>query len=408
MQSEELLKRDDETELQHHARLVYGKLEDKTLSDYDYEELSEHVYGKQYSSDVARRMMYGSRATLDMIERCGLNESHGDGHSDVLDLIKAEKIELQKERQRFFDQRREYNKMITSDGRFERLIEAVSKATENLNETVGVLYPSCYISRDCSSSEAILVFSDWHYGMVTKNAFNTYDTEECIKRVRHVVCEAIDKIDLHKCKTLSIVLLGDVIHGAIHTSARVASEELTCEQIMNVSEIIAQSIAELSGHVNETYVYSTYGNHARTVQNKNDSIHSDNMERLVPWYLEQRLKSCNNVYVVPQETEEFILFNVCGHDFCAAHGDLDAARTSTRTLTTLFHKKYGKDLEYVILGDKHHRESFEELGVTSMICGALCGSDDYANSKRLFSTPSQLLLIVDEEHGVDAEYRIKC
>jgi hypothetical protein len=65
------------------------------------------------------------------------------------------------------------------------------------------------------------------------------------------------------------------------------------------------------------------------------------------------------------------------------------------------------NLEYIILGDKHHRESFEEMGITSMICGSLCGADDYSSNKRLFSTPSQLLLIFNKD-GLDAEYRISC
>lgn len=43
-----------------------------------------------------------------------------------------------------------------------------------------------------------------------------------------------------------------------------------------------------------------------------------------------------------------------------------------------------------------------------MICGALCGADDYANDKRLYSTPSQLLLIFNPIDGLDAEYRLKC
>ena len=46
--------------------------------------------------------------------------------------------------------------------------------------------------------------------------------------------------------------------------------------------------------------------------------------------------------------------------------------------------------------------------MTAIICGALCGSDDYANGKRLYSTPSQMLLIVSPHNGVDAEYRIAC
>lgn len=47
-------KRDNESDLDYHKRIIYGKLADKTLGDIDYAELSEAAYGQQYSSDVAR------------------------------------------------------------------------------------------------------------------------------------------------------------------------------------------------------------------------------------------------------------------------------------------------------------------------------------------------------------------
>lgn len=59
-----------ETDFEHHKRLVFGKLVNKTLSDVDYEELAQHVYGRDYSSDVARRMMYGSKFTLELLDQC--------------------------------------------------------------------------------------------------------------------------------------------------------------------------------------------------------------------------------------------------------------------------------------------------------------------------------------------------
>ena len=64
-----LTKRPGESELEYHRRLVYGKQLDKTLADYDYSELSEDVYGKPYSADITRRMMYGSKKTLDILEQ---------------------------------------------------------------------------------------------------------------------------------------------------------------------------------------------------------------------------------------------------------------------------------------------------------------------------------------------------
>lgn len=358
-------------------------------------------------------MIYGSRRTLELLDKESLLCIDS---KELINEIDNKTIEMKKERQKFFDQRREYNKMIIADGRREHLYEALRSAAENLTSSVGQMFDNTVENNKSESeasckndeAEAILVFSDWHYGMTTSNIFNKYNTSICKKRVKTVTDAAIERIRLHSCKKLHVVVLGDLFHGAIHTSARVASEELVCEQLMQASEILAQAIERLGHEVSQLFVYTTYGNHARTVQNKKENIHRDNMERLIPWWLSQRLSTHNNITVMPEEENEFIFVNACGHDICASHGDLDSVKSSPRLLSTLFSKKYGKDIEYIILGDKHHPESFDELGVTATICGSLCGTDDYANDKRLFSQPSQLLIIVNEKDGIDAEYRIKC
>ena len=400
----ELERRSGETDFEYHKRLVYGKLVDKTLADVDYSELAEVVYGKPYSSDVARRMMYGSKYTVDLIERFDRSQLSSETLSDIDEKI----IELQKERRRISDQRREFSKVISSDARWDHLKDVIRSSVETLQPLGCMIDQNKKLNPYMSDGEAVLVFSDWHYGMITNNVFNTYDTDICKERVSHIVHEASNRIVLNSCKKLHIIVLGDMIHGNCHVSARVASEEVAVEQLMHASELLAQAICDLGRYVDETFVYVTYGNHARAVPNKQDSIHRDNMERFIPWWLEQRLMTYQDIHVVRGDTNEFLFVNACGHDICAAHGDLDAVRTSARILTTLFNKKYGKNVEYILLGDKHHRESFEELGVTSMVCGSLCGADDYASDKRLYSEPSQLLLIVTPECGVDAEYRLRC
>lgn len=405
----DLERRVGESDIAYHKRLVYGKLEDKTLANVDYDELSRYLYGKQFSRDVARRLTYGSYRTLKILDDQVMNTPTKD---DMSFELAAQTRELQKERQRFFDQRREYNKLLNEEGRREHLEAALAIAAGKLDETVGRIFPDAsmteYLCTLEGSAEAILVFSDWHYGMVADNVFNKYNTKICAERVKRVVHQAVSRITLHRCSKLHIVMLGDALHGSIHTSARVASEELVADQLMQVSEILAQAVEYLSQYVEQTYVYSTYGNHARTIQSKKDSIHRDNMERIVPWWLKQRLKAYDNIVIVPEAENEFLFIESCGHQFVASHGDLDSVKTSPRLLATLFQKKYGMDIEYILLGDKHHRESFDEIGVCAMICGSLCGTDDYANDKRLYSRPEQLLLIVTEEDGVDAEYRIKC
>lgn len=400
-----LSKRQDETDLQHHKRLIFGKLIDKTLSDYDYTELSKYAYGKAYATDVARRLFYGSCKTLQLIDDETIKAIE---ESDIINEIEQKKKELLKERKKFYDQRREYNKLITVEAREEYLHDSIINAANNVGNIIGNLYSDAPTDVIFDDTEAVLVFSDWHYGMKTDNIFNKYDTEICVQRVAKTVSEAKKRIQLHNCKKLNIIVLGDLYHGAIHVSARVASEELVCDQLMQVSEILAQSIVELSNIVEETSVFMTYGNHARTVPNKLDNIHKDNMERIIPWWLEARLKDCKNIKIEEPTGNEFILADVYSFNYCASHGDLDSVKNSPRLLQTLFQKTMGKDIDCIILGDKHHRESFNELGIDSILCGSLCGSDDYANDKRLFSTPSQLLLIVRKGYGTDAEYHLKC
>lgn len=395
----------NESELAYHKRLVYGKLIDKTLADVDYSELAEPVYGQDYSSDTTRKMLYGSCRTLQLLDELSMDSLP----SGTLQEIELARAELMKERQRFFDQRREYKKLLSADGRREHLYEALEKSAERLSETIGRVYEEVpALPYPVSDNEAILVLSDWHYGMVASNIFNRYDTSICRERVKAVFAKTAERIRVHGCNKLHVVVLGDLVHGAIHTGTRVASEELVCDQIMQVAEILAQSIENLSFLVDELVMYFTYGNHARTVQNKHDNIHRDNMERLIPWWIRERLHEYENVRVAEEDETEFILVEAAGHHICAAHGDLDSIRQSTRLLPTLFAKKRGLDLEYIVLGDKHHRESFDELGVTSSMCGSLCGTDEYANGKRAYAEPSQLLLIVNPSCGVDAEYRLRC
>ena len=401
-----LQRADNESAFEYHRRLIHGKLVDKTLADCDYSELAELVYGQSYSSDVARRMMYGSKRTLELFDRSQVQSITDNA---VIRDIEEKTAALKREQQKFWDQRREYNKLVYSDGRREHIYEVLADAANNLSESIGAMFSDNYFDLAYSNgNEAVLVFSDWHYGMKTNNVFNEYNADICKARVTKVVDMAIERLRIHRCSKLHIVVLGDLIHGACHVSARVASNELVADQLMQVSELLAQAIMRLSQFTSETLVYVTYGNHARTVQNKKESMHQDNMERIVPWWLEQRLQAYNNITIMPDNDTEFLFINACGHEICATHGDLDGVKNSPRLLTTIFQKKYNKDIEYILLGDKHHRESFSEFGVTAAICGALCGTDDYANDKRLYSHPEQMMLIVNPQYGVDAEYRLRC
>lgn len=400
-------RREGEADFDYGLRLIEIKVEQKP-DDLDWEDIVEAV-GLDCHRDSLRKAAsvtpYSGYAVAQYFKRkfAAADKPNQDEYLGELDF---KIMEMRKETKRFYDQRREFHKLVDRLGREENLEDRLVDAAIALNEQLPLrVDKNIFYTYD--DNEAILVFADWHYGMKTDNIWEKFNTEVCRNRVERLVETAVERIRLHRCRRLHILLLGDMAHGAIHTSARVASEELVCDQVMQVSEIIAQAVNALADEVEETVVHATYGNHLRTVQNKNDSIHADNMERLIPWWLEQRLGDRGDVVFPEAEYYEFLYFDVCGYNICATHGDLDNVKNAGRTLNTLFVKKYGSEIDYVILADKHHKEEFEELGIESMIVRSLCGTDEYANGKRLYSTPGQLMMVFKPGIGADAYYQIK-
>ena len=383
-----------------------GQAKDTGLLDLSWEDITPRLNTEldieeikwRGSSAFRKHYRWMQRAYDNVFRQNGFIGTRGD------DLDEKTK-ELFKAKKQFEDQRREWKKLETKDARFDHLIGKMTDAVDHLCEVKPLIFNDKLVKPGCK--DAILCLADWHLGMVTDNIWNKYNVEICHQRVIQLVEKTIQHLRQHNIDTLHILLLGDAAHGAIHTSCRVASEEEVCDQLMQVSELIAEVVNKLSEEVTEVNVYSTYGNHMRTIQNKSDSSHSDNMEKIIPWYLEQRLQNNNRVNIVRSDYYEFIYLNVFGYDIVAAHGDLEKFKSFGVTVNTLFTKKYGKTIDYTISADKHHIEEFETMGIESVLVRSLCGTDAYANSIRAYSAPGQTLMIFSPEEGRECTYNIK-
>ena len=383
-----------------------GQAKDSGLIDSTWEELTPILNSQcgideedfRGSSAWRKRYRVMQQAWDDVFSQQQFSDEH-------VATMKEQADELYKAKRQLFDQRREYNKILASDARADHLTE---KLVEAANLVPLENYSNLFAFKNMTSDEeAVLCLSDWHSGQVSKNIWNEYNVEICLQRVSKLYEKVTMALVDHNIKTLHIVLLGDFVNGSIHVGSRVAAEENTCEQLMHVSEVLANFINALSSYVSNINVYSTYGNHARTIQHKDDSIHADNMERVIPWWLKQRLMNNAAVKIVDSDFYEFIYLNVCGYNIVCTHGDLDKFRNLGVTVNSLFTKKYGKSIDYTFSGDKHHLESFEQFGIESALVGSLCGTDEYANNKRLYSNPMQTLCIFTPEDGKLCSYNIK-
>jgi hypothetical protein len=377
------------------------------ISDSDWSEISSK-YGIDMNPDTLRKAqqppLFGGVFVREYYQWKESQNKYKDDDSYMKE-IQIQKDEIYKEKRKLYDQRREYNKLLTSDARSEHLTDEMILAANRLNESRPLEVEEKWITVN-TKKEAVLVFSDWHYGMVTDNLWNKYNTDICRERVAKLVAYTKEYLQLNKIDMLHLCMLGDAAHGSIHTTCRVKSEEDTCDQIMNVAEIIAEAINELSTVVNHVTVYSCYGNHLRTVQNKKDSIDSDNLEKMIPWWLKQRLQKNFKVDIVDSEYKEFTKLNVLGYNICCVHGNLDNFKNLGTTVNTIFSRKFGETIDYTISGDKHHLEEFEQFDIESILVRSLCGTDDYANEHRLYSKAGQTLLIFNNEYGREATYHI--
>ena len=308
-------------------------------------------------------------------------------------------------KKQFYDQRREYNAVLAREAREDHLLECLRESAEKLNEQMPLLNKTGELCPDLST-EAVLVLSDWHYGMVANNVWNRYDTNVCKERLEQLRHKVLNKLALHDVELLHVFVLGDMANGAIHVTSRVAAEEHGVDQLMQVSELIAEFVDDLANRVRYTQIYCTYGNHMRTVPSKKDSIHADNMERIIPWWLAQRFKYREDVVVCETGKDEMLRAVVCGAEVCAVHGDLDGGKDAALALSQLYERAYGRKMQYLFTGHYHSMLDTENYGITSVRAGGMCGVDEYAKNARLFSTPSQTLAIF-ERGELDALYHIR-
>lgn len=390
-------RRNDETQLQYHKRLVYGKLVDKTLSDIDYSELAELAYGQSYSSDVARRMFYGSRRTLQLMD-----EEHVMSTTDntLLSELDAKMIELRKERQKFYDQRNAFNKIVRERSRQEELNEILVDAVKH-GDLPRLNYEPAYI--EPSTNDLLVSLNDIHYGIDINNAWNTYNPDVCRDMMRKYLDRILFIAQTHHSENCIVYNCGDSISGKIHLTIQITNKENVVEQIKGVSELIAEFLAELSSHFNSVKYISVSGNHSR-LDTKENSPYDERMDDLIEWYLDARLQDFENIHIDTQSRVDATMFitDIRGKTYLGVHGDFDGSATKIAALQAMAQRP----LYAVLCGHKHHNMCDEIQGVKMVMAGSFLGVDDFCIQKRIYGKPEQMVCVCDNT-GIVCHYDIE-
>lgn len=316
---------------------------------------------------------------------------------EISDLMK-DKIELQKERVKLSDERIQTNAYIRQLAREETIKEIALQTAKEMNSKK-ILSPT-YIEPEFGTNTAILMLSDWHFGIEIDNYWNKYNPDIAKQRIAKLRDEVIKKCQNNNVEDLYVVNLADLIAGRIHLGLRLESRFDVITQIMQVSEILAELLCDLSQHFKLHY-YDCLDNHSRLEPNKNDAMDLESLARITPWYLKERLGDI--VEINENEYDEGIISFKCrNYEVIGCHGDHDKPNMVVDNMTLMTHKHY----DLVLTAHLHHFSADEKNETLVISNGSLMGTDTYAKNLRLSSKPSQNLIIVTDNCVCECLYRI--
>ena len=391
----DLLKRDNESQIEYVKRIVYGKLVDKTIDD-DYTILAPLVFGKDYSSDVARRMFYGARDILKLID---FNKINNLEDNDIIKQIEDKTLELEKMKIKYQDQKREYKALLRTDARFEHLKNMIF---DEVSKNKYIPFEKQY-KGNTYNNHMVVSLSDWHLGLEEENYWNKVDTEIIKFRTFELQNKVIQLIHRHNIDTIHIEILGDIINGLIHVTTRISNEEDVISQVKIASEILSNFIYNISKEVNNIKVYSSTSNHGRCVANIKESLDTENFELLIPWYLKAKLSDINNIEMINNSIDSGIIYySFLNEVIFASHGHQEKVATVMNDLSQML-KIFPTEIH---LGHYHAYYERDEYDVSVLINGCMSGTDKYAKSIRKTNKPSQNIMIYNEE-GRECTYKVK-
>ena len=302
---------------------------------------------------------------------------------DMIKTLQSKKDEEYKERVRLQDARREYNKELREEARYENLVEVMRDAIEYMPN---LEFRSKHV--DSNGVKAILLVSDLHYGALIDNPINFYDTSVCKERMNTLLNKTIRYCTIHRVKELYVNLAGDLVCGNIHLSSRVEQEEDIITQTMQVAELLANFLSELSKHVDNIVLVCVQGNHSRVNPDLKANLNQENFERIIFEYIKMRLPE---IKMLRNGNEDWIAYDIGDKKIFLEHGDKSSVSSAKEKAVNMV--GYAPDV--ILFGHFHHMELNDKNGTDIVVNGSVMGVDSYAIRRRFNTNPYQEMQVYD-------------
>jgi uncharacterized protein (UPF0335 family) len=392
---EDKLKRlPNETEKEHCRRLTIGKLTDKTLSEVDYVELSPYVFGKEYSSDVCRRMMYGIKYFVGLEDKEEIKQLPKTQFDKIKDSISE------------LDIKKRENQLVTTQlNKVKReLIKPLAIAEEMkqffIDNGMEINIPA-YCSEEVegtSDYEMILHITDWHIGSIIIDCKgNNYNWEIANQRINKLINECNRYKKMYGIKRIHLMSTGDLIE---HISMR-KNQSQYCEftqsvQINKAIELVFRLIVGIQKDCIVEYD-SIPGNHDRTNGEFAANYDGDSADVVVREQLKNYIELTNNEHVhinMRKDTDKEIVKDICGFKCKFIHGDVSILKDDRQALKS----EISMDEAFYDLYFKGHLHNFkltsENRGRYIIGTGCLSGYNDFSTRFGCTTVASQTIVIL--------------
>lgn len=383
-----------------------GQAKDSGLIDSTWEELTPRLNTELGIDETEWRGSSAFRKAYRWMQRAYDNVFRQNGFIGTQgDELDVKMRELEKAKIKLRDERLDYQKTIREEARKESLVDLVRRVF--VDTVVPFEYVPNYQYSGTSNDEMVICLSDLHVGIVCDNYWNKFSANVLRERLHKYLDEIREIQRTHLCRKCYLVLGGDNVSGLIHANLRLQNNENVIQQLKIASEYIGNFVNELveMETFEEIEVHSVSGNHSRLSQNKEDHLKGEELDELIPFYLNLMFAK-NNIVKVYEDSPIDSTINSfttsSGKLFFVVHGDKDSMSRVVSDLTLMV----GKKPDGIIMGHRHHNGLDTAHNVKIIQCGCAVGTDDYCIDHRISGEPEQCVFITNKDRTVKCLYDI--
>ena len=299
-----------------------------------------------------------------------------DGAYDIKEDIMKEKFKLQ-------DVKREYISAIRNESRVEVLVEHLQGAIRALPAVHIEPYTIRLHGASCVATPA-----DWHLGANHDNFMSKYSVDIATKRIGEYADAIIRECKSKVAKELLVINMGDMIEGNIHLGTRLEAELHAVDQTILAGELFANFLMKLRENLDiPIKVGWVLDNHSRIHANKKDHMEDESFGKIIMELTRLRLRETDIEFIGHTLDTNIGHIYFGGRNIVWVHGHLDNPDNVVSKLNNMLEFK----IDELFIAHRHHFKTWQ--GLTQV--GSMKGTDTYAKDKRLYSKPSQSIVVYE-------------